>query len=143
MGAVRKIEVDTTTCIGCQACTHMCPADLITFSDSDGQRTLKFAKTCAENCSRCADACSESAIRLEPTDASRQEYFTVQFPLMPCAVCDAHYATEKMVDKLHTSVPSLLMPQDIDWLNTCLKCRRTHEAKQVAGRGLMRRSFGS
>ena len=114
MNAARKIEVDSESCIGCQACTHICPADLITFSDSDGERILKFAVTCAENCTRCADACSESAIRLEPTDSSIAEFFTVQFSLIPCADCGNYYATAKMVDKLHTLVPSLLIPTDTD-----------------------------
>lgn len=139
MRAVRKIEVDTNTCIGCQACTHSCPADFITFSDRNGERTLKFAKTCSENCTRCVDVCSESAIRLKPTDASHREYYTVQFPLMPCADCGTYFATVKMVDKLHTSVQSLLISHDPDWLNSCLNCRQTAEAKHIAVPGLLRR----
>jgi len=141
MSALQKLEIDGQRCIGCQACTHVCPAGLISFFDKDGRRTLQFAKTCSEECVRCADACSETAIRLEPTDRIRQEHQSIQFTLRRCAACGAAYGTDKMVDKLRTSVPGLLIPPDQDWMALCLECRRTVEAGQIARRGLMRRSF--
>ena len=141
MRAVRRIAVDTKKCIGCQACTHICPANLIGFNDRDGERTLQFAITCEEDCARCADACSENAIILGTVDTAIDNFFTVQFPLQACSDCGAFYATEKMVNKLSVSLPSLLIPDDGPWLSTCLECRRSNEAKQVAVRGLMSRAF--
>ena len=141
MKAVRTLEIDLNRCIGCQACTHVCPAKLISFRDHESRRTLQFAKTCTEDCNRCVEACSEAAIRLAPTDQTSKEHLAAQFALMRCDACGNAYATEKMVDKLRASVPALLIPPDQNWLEMCLDCRRTAEAGQIASRGLMQRSF--
>jgi formate hydrogenlyase subunit 6/NADH:ubiquinone oxidoreductase subunit I len=141
MGAVRKIKVDTNACIGCQACTHICPADLISFRDDDKERTLNFPQTCAEDCTRCADACSEKAITLVTMEQPVDGLFAAKFPLKRCAHCGTSYATEPMVKKLTASIPALLVSGVQDWLTTCLECRRVTEAKQLAGRGLISRSF--
>lgn len=139
MSAVRKLAVDTVKCIGCQACTNVCPEKLISFSDNEVERTLQFAVTCAEDCTRCADACSEKAIKLEPTDKAIEGTFAAKFPLKSCTDCRTPYATEKMVNKLHASIPALLVPEGQDWLNICPVCRQTAEAKNIARRGLMSR----
>jgi ferredoxin len=141
MSAVQKLQIDGQRCIGCQACTHACPAGLISFFDKEGWRTLQLPMTCSEECVRCADACSETALRLEPTDSARREHQSLQFALKRCTACGAAYVTDKMADKLRTSVSSLLIPPDQDWMALCLECRRTAEAGQIARRGLMRRSF--
>ena len=139
MSVIRKLDVNTDKCIGCQACTHVCPEKHISFRDDETERTLQFAQTCAQDCTRCADACSEMAITLLPADKALEGVFSAKFPLFHCAGCKMAFATEKMVQKLHTSIPAFLVPDDGDWLNTCPACRRTAEAKQAAGRGLMTR----
>lgn len=141
MSAVRKLKLNLDNCIGCQACTHVCPADLISFHDGFAERTLQYSKTCAEDCTRCADACSEKAIALQPVDKAIQGYARAAFPLKRCMGCGTSFATEKMVEKIHTIIPHLLVSDDRDWINTCLRCRQTGEAKQIARRALMGRLF--
>ena len=140
MGATRKIEVDTSACIGCQACTHVCPANLISFRDGDKERTLLFAQTCAEDCTRCSEACPEKAITLVTTKQTVDGLNTAKFPLKQCTLCGTFYATEPMVKKLAASIPALLISGEQNWLTMCLECRRAVEAKQVFGRGLIMRS---
>ena len=139
MSAIQKLDVDIDKCIGCQACTHVCPQKCISFGDNATDRTLQFAQTCAQDCTKCADACSENAITLLPMDQTIEGTFSAKFPLWRCTGCKMGFTTEKMVQKLQTSIPALLVPDDRDWLNTCPLCRRTTEAKQVAGRRLMSR----
>ena len=141
MSAIRKLNVDTDRCIGCQACTSVCPADLISFSEEDSDRIFAFAETCSEDCTRCADVCSETAIKLAPAAKASKTFFTAKFPLAHCADCETPYATEKMVAKLSVSIPALLVPEGMDWLKTCLSCRQKGEAKNVSERALTGRSF--
>ena len=140
MSTVQKIHLDINKCIGCPACTHVCPAKLISFTDEKAERVLQFATTCAEDCTRCADACSEAAITLLPADKEIEDTFSVTFPLARCTDCGGPCATEKMMVKLNATISSLLVTEDQDWLGICPACRQICEAKNVAGRGLMIRS---
>lgn len=141
MSAIRKLNVDTDRCIGCQACTSVCPADLISFSEDDSDRIFAFAETCSEACTRCVDVCSETAIKLIPAKKASKKFFTAKFPLAHCAECETPYATEMMVAKLRISIPALLVPKSMDWLRTCLTCRQKGEANNVSERALKGRSF--
>ena len=141
MSATRKLNVDPDRCIGCQACTNVCPADLIRFSEDDSHRVFTFAQTCSEDCTRCVDACSETAIKLAPAAKARKTFFKATFPLAHCADCETPYATEKMVAKLRFSIPALLVPSGVDWLKTCPSCRQKWEANNVSERALTGRSF--
>ena len=141
MSAIRKLNVNPDSCIGCQACASVCPAALISFSDDNTDRIFRFAETCAEDCRRCADACSEKAITLSPTQKASQNFFTTKLPLAPCVYCEAPFATERMVAKLRISIPALLVPDDMDWLKVCLACRQKGEARSISDQGLKRRSF--
>lgn len=141
MSAIRKLNVNPDSCIGCQACTSVCPAALINFSDNKTDRIFTFAETCSEDCSRCEDACSENAITLSPTKKAGKNFFTAKFALAHCAYCETPYATEKMVAKLRISIPALLVPEGMDWLKVCLACRQKGEAKSISDQGLKRRSF--
>ncbi|MGD2184852.1 MAG: 4Fe-4S binding protein [Desulfobacterales bacterium] len=141
MSAIRKLKVDPETCIGCQACTSVCPTALIGFSDDDNDRVFTFTETCSEDCTRCADACSEKAITLAPAKKASKKLFKAKFPLAHCASCGTPYATEKMVAKLKVSIPSLLVPEGMDWLNICPACRQKGEAQNISERGLEGRSF--
>lgn len=141
MSTIRKIKVDPDKCVGCQACTNVCPAALIRFSDDDSDRVFTFAETCSEVCTRCADACSEKAITLAPAKKASEKFFTAKFPLAHCASCEMPYTTQKMVAKLRVSIPALLIPEGKDWLNICLACRQKGAAENISERGLKGRSF--
>ena len=141
MSAVRRLDIDLDACIGCQACTNVRPEALISFNDEESNRVFKFAETCAEDCTHCADACSEKAITLSPAKKASKKSLTAKFPLARCVECGMTYATEKMMAKLKISVPPLLVPDGMNWLSTCPTCRQKKEAVNISTRELMSRSF--
>lgn len=132
MSAARRLDIDLNACIGCQACTNVCPAALIGFKDEKTERVFKFAATCSEDCSRCAEACSENAITLSPKNIAPKKPLTARFPLARCTGCGSAFVTVKMLDKLKATIPALLVPQDMDWLSACPDCRQKHEAENIS-----------
>lgn len=56
-----KAKIDKGTCIGCGACTGMCPVSAITL-DSSGKAYVDESK-CIE-CGACAGGCPVSAIKI-------------------------------------------------------------------------------
>jgi hypothetical protein len=78
---------------------------------------------------------------LAPANKAGKTFFTAKFPLAYCADCQTPYATEKMVAKLSVSITTLLVPEGMDWLRTCLTCRQKREANNVSERALKGRSF--
>jgi ferredoxin len=136
MIAVRQLKVDQDKCIGCQACSNVCPVGLITFSDKQTERTIQFARVCPEDCNRCIEACSEEAISLTTVKEAPEGFITAGFPLMQCSECGTVHATEKMVTKLRALIPALLVPEGEDWTALCLSCRQKTEAKNISGQAL-------
>jgi hydrogenase-4 component H len=132
-----QLVVDLDKCIGCWACTHACPAHLITFADQDGQRTLRFARACyEEDCTRCADVCPEDAVALTPAAQALPEgaYLTATFDLLDCQQCGAPFTTTRIVDKILAVIPRQFQADaaDLSWIRLCPRCRQLTEGKRVA-----------
>lgn len=56
-----KAKIDKVTCVGCGACTGMCPVSAITL-DGSGKAHVDESK-CIE-CGACAGGCPVSAIKI-------------------------------------------------------------------------------
>jgi len=144
--APNQLIVDLDKCIGCWACAHACPVNLITFADQDQKRTLRFASTCSEDCTRCADVCPEDAITLAPATeaASAGVYLTATFDLFDCQRCGAPFTTARIVDKLLRVVPQELQSDaaDLSWVRLCPDCRRLTEGEKVSREWVMSRWSG-
>jgi ferredoxin len=146
-GNPNQLVVDLDKCIGCWACTHVCPADLITFADNDGQRTLRFARICSEDCIRCAEVCPEGAITLAPATeiALEDEYLTATFDLLRCQQCETPFTTERIIKKLLTVIPLEFQNDaaELSWVGLCPVCRKAIEGDKVAKEWIMSRWPGS
>ena len=134
MKTIQQLVVSKDKCIGCKACTSMCPAAMITLSDENEVRTIRFPITCAEDCERCAKVCSESAIKLKPAAESSEEIFTLDFSLIACEECGAPYSTEPMIEKVRLSLLTALEPVQPFWMNSCTCCRQKNTAVQEVGK---------
>ncbi len=145
-GKINQLLVDLDKCVGCWACTHACPAHLITFVDQDRQRTLRFARTCSEDCTRCAAVCPEEAITLAPIEAAPEgEYLMATFDLLCCQRCGAPFTTGRIVDKLLTVIPREFQADaaELSWVRLCPDCRKLTEGERVAREWVMSRWPGA
>ena len=139
-GNPNQLLVDLDKCIGCWACTNVCPAELITFADKDQQRTLRFARICREDCFRCAEVCPEEAITLTPAPVGQVsipaegQYLTATFDLLCCQKCDAPFTTERIVNKLLAVIPQEFQADaaELSWVRLCPNCRKLTEGEKVA-----------
>lgn len=142
---VRQLLVSAEQCIGCRACAAVCPAELITLSDSDHRRILWFAAQCGEDCDRCVTACPTNALDLRPAiGVLPGEGTELRFELSACAGCGAPVATAQMLIRLRRVIPTQV---EIDaegqaWLDLCPRCRQQLEARRVAQEGIVMRWAG-
>jgi ferredoxin len=137
----RRLRVDATRCIGCRACTTVCPAGLITLTDSDHRRMVRYVALCAEDCDRCATACPTQAIHLESAAAPAGEGTILHFALAACEHCRAPLAPVEMLDHLRAAIPAQMQTdaEGQDWLTLCPGCRQQLEAEGMARETLMTR----
>ncbi len=138
----RPVRVNAGQCIGCRACASVCPAGLITLSDTDHQRIVWFAATCAEDCERCAMACPTGAISLgEPAPGVSAEGTRLEFRLQPCRACGCPVATVEMLARLRSVIPTAIQldRENNAWLDLCPSCRQQMEARRIAQEGLVSR----
>ena len=134
MGNIQKLVIHEDKCIGCRACTSTCPAKMITLTDSEEARRIRFPVTCAENCTRCAEVCSEDAITLEAASEAVEGYSVVEFLLVVCAECSKPYATAPMLEKVRMSTSTSLKPVSPLWIDSCINCRQAAVAVQQVGK---------
>ncbi|HWQ18863.1 MAG TPA: 4Fe-4S binding protein [Methanotrichaceae archaeon] len=123
------ISLDSTKCIGCCSCSNVCPSKNITREDVGARRIIRY-KACQEFCDICVESCPGKALKL----AAQGEDVEIAFDMVRCEVCGAPYATEKMLDRIRTSIPA---DQQVDstgksWVGICPMCRRDLERERAA-----------
>lgn len=118
------IEVDGRACIGCTACSSVCPSGLIKIHDSD-TREIRFA-SCREDCRLCVDICPENAISICEEGHDQ----IVQLPFAVCMACGSRFATARMLDRVRSSLQAF--EEAKSWIDLCLVCRRLKSAESAA-----------
>ena len=149
MNRSRRLLVSAEHCLGCRACATVCPAGLITRTDADFWRTLRFAAVCAEECDRCAAACPTQAITLADFRSlanfgSLGEGTVLEFALVACEGCGAPLAPAEMLAHLRATVPAPVQAdaEGLDWLALCPACRQRVEAQRMGREVLLSRWLG-
>lgn len=130
----QKLVLSKAKCIGCRACASRCPAAMIALTDEDGVRTIRFPVTCSEDCTRCAEVCSENAIVLQAVSKPVEAFFSVEFPLVNCADCGKPFTTIPMIEKVRISLTAGLKPVSPFWLDSCFDCRQVTTAVGQVGK---------
>jgi ferredoxin len=130
----RALQVDVGKCLGCRACSTVCPAGLIILQDYEGRRTVRFAASCSEDCTLCVPACPEGAITLLP--GVRGTTLEVVFDLLPCAACHSPFITTPVLNKLQQELARALGPADLSWLPLCPSCRQAQQGQAMTTWGI-------
>lgn len=85
-------EYDPDKCVGCGACSQVCPTGAITYEDSEKFRRLQVDYGLCSFCGRCEEVCPWGAIHLtkkyELAVYDKSEAKTsIDIPLLECAHC--------------------------------------------------------
>ncbi|AKB19870.1 MULTISPECIES: ferredoxin family protein [unclassified Methanosarcina] len=165
---IRLIIADEKKCIGCRACTSVCPEGIIHFSEEGGMRNIQFPGSCTLNCELCALNCPENAIMFLLREESNIEENIegklggklegekkagenrvllpdriISLKLTPCRKCGATFATLKELEKVRRAISEkvpLLSGEDF-WMELCPGCRRGTFREKEAKTLLMTRQF--
>jgi ferredoxin len=141
MNQTRQLRVIADRCLGCRACATVCPAGLITRTDTDHRREVRFATLCAEECDRCVAACPTQAIDLAAATGLTNRETVLEFAMVACEGCDAPLAPAEMLAHLRAAVPVQVQTDagGQRWLRLCPACRQQGEARQMAREALLAR----
>jgi Pyruvate/2-oxoacid:ferredoxin oxidoreductase delta subunit len=131
------IKVDPALCIGCLACSNVCPSKNIIRDDTIEKRTISWKK-CGEECDLCVEFCPARALTLVP----ESEETAIAFELVACRICGARYATEAMLRRIEASLPEALQKDSsgLAWIWVCPVCRRNLEAERATREMVLGRS---
>jgi len=119
---------DKDKCIGCAACSNVCPNHFTTREDGL-VRTIRWSK-CTEECDLCVEFCPEKALSLVP-ECDETE---IVHEFVRCKTCGRGFATERMMDRIASTVPPHLLidSSGLNWLEICPDCRRAVERERAA-----------
>jgi formate hydrogenlyase subunit 6/NADH:ubiquinone oxidoreductase subunit I len=122
------IKVDLENCLGCSSCSNVCPNKFIIRNDYHGKRSISFKK-CMEECDLCVEFCPAKILTLVPESNET----TLTFELVSCRVCGSCYATEQMLERIESTLPSNLQKDSagLAWIRICPTCRRNIEAERA------------
>ena len=127
--------VNSTSCIGCAACVHSCPAGAIEIGDSGTDRIVKFTYKDCICCATCEEVCPSEAVELTYKDKSwfaDKETATSEatLELKKCLLCglpfvssrQIEWAMKKVEEKLR--IPAEARGQLLRSSSICTDCRR-------------------
>lgn len=125
------IQVDAAKCLGCFACSNICPNQFITREEAEGKkRTIRWSK-CKEECDICVEFCPAKALTLVPYRDETPEKIEASFDLVPCRMCNKGFATEPLLKRIRETIPANLQVDSTgrSWVEICPFCRRELEAQ--------------
>jgi ferredoxin len=127
------IQVDSNKCLGCFACSNICPNKFITREENEIKRTIRWSK-CKEECDICVEFCPAKALTLAPYSEVTPEITEVSFDLVSCEVCGKCFATEPLLKRIRETIPQNLQVDSNgrSWVGICPFCRRELEAKTAS-----------
>lgn len=119
------IEVEAEKCVGCGACTRICPPKALSLISEGSTLILRYFVGRCIFCGMCADTCPEKAIKITKefelaSDQIFELYNDIEHELSTCRKCGAKFVSKKLLDKVKSTVEAL--PDDLSSL--CPNCRR-------------------
>lgn len=122
-----RVEVDSTRCSLCEACSHQCPTGALS-QHTEGNALGLYHKpalcTGCRNRDGCEDVCPEDAAKVVTTaepPRGNEVVVLVESEMLRCQYCKEVFAPERRVDKVSEKSET----QDADRI-FCPLCRRSN-----------------
>jgi len=124
--------IDGDKCIGCGACSQVCPPRLIVVTDEGQIRRVSLNYDRCTYCARCQEICPTKAMTctedFETATADRQNLSaSVQLRLFRCLSCGTAFMTERMLAKMSDEFSPPWMKEKLEtpeWFRLCPDCRQ-------------------
>lgn len=140
---------DREKCIGCGACSQVCPAGAITLKDEGAKRTLRVWYGHCAFCGRCEDSCTWEGIKLSREFLvvvynKEEAEDRVEVELEPCSSCKKYFVTSRQLAKLFEKAADSLSKREASiedyrkLVQLCPFCRFKPENLRVAHRFMLK-----
>lgn len=96
---------DKERCVGCGACSHVCPAGAITVADEGATRTVRVWHGHCAFCGRCEDSCPWEAVKLSKefiivVSNKEEAEDRVELELAHCPSCGSPFIPLRHLSKI-------------------------------------------
>jgi ferredoxin len=135
-----RVRLARDKCIGCAACSLLCPAGALQAEDAEGIRTLSYVHRRCVVCGICVRACPEGAAELKHELGMRRIFQPFSkdalgnVELSACKECGALYLPAPQLDK----VSAMLADESV---YSCPTCKTAAAAKRLYVRDLRQRDL--
>ncbi|MEM0006198.1 MAG: 4Fe-4S binding protein [Ignisphaera sp.] len=128
------IEIDPNKCVGCGACTRICPPKALTLTTESNTMILRYFVGRCIFCGMCADTCPEKAIKITKefelaTGNIYDLYSDVEHEVKTCSICGKTFTSKKLSNKIASKVPDI----PTETMDLCPDCRRKETLKKFIG----------
>lgn len=128
------IEVDPNKCVGCGACTRICPPKALTLTVEGDTAILRYFVGRCIFCGMCADTCPEKAISITKefelaTGNVFDLYTDIEHEVKRCSMCGKTFISKKLGDKVSSKVSDI----PLETMDLCPECRRRETVKRFVG----------
>lgn len=141
--APKKMMLHDKKCIGCGACSIVCPAFAITISENRKHRMIHIHTASCIYCGLCVEACPEGAITLTsgnelPSFNKDMLHHELKIKIKRCEQCRKLVGTQKGILKTAKDIffKRGVNTKEMEWINLCSSCRRKFQ-----GHALIRQSI--
>jgi len=131
-----KIEIDPVKCVGCGACTRICPPKALTIGNEGDEIVLKYFEGRCIFCGMCAYVCPQKAITVSKefelaTWELGDLYDEVVHTTVKCRICGKPFTTVKFVKEVEKRIDNKV-PEDL--LTVCPECRKKLTARKIGSK---------
>ena len=142
-------RINPKLCIGCRACSNVCPSNAIIVKDDliQGTRSIVLDLSYCIGCRACGEACIKDAIEfieevelvaLSMSDLTEE----VTLKLARCPICgNFSEFTERQIEEAKralTNLPDEFIEEITKYLTLCRKCRRKYALMNVSELSLLK-----
>ena len=126
-----EVRLDPKKCIGCGACTIICPPNALTLHDEGDVRVIRYFVGRCIFCGMCAEVCPTNAITITKefelaSVTTEQLLRDLVHDRVKCRVCGRYFLPVKLVKTANGEVPG-----SSNYVDVCPECRAKLSLKGI------------